>query len=80
MTFHPWEYAALEEQDNYTKKTCLWFGNGFVMPSKQPNGNLGLPDDRIHRASLGDDRANFRSATPMGFARAVFESNKEVME
>lgn len=33
------------------------------------------PDDRIHKASPGEDRANFRSATPRGFARAVFEAN-----
>lgn len=33
------------------------------------------PDDRIHKCPPGDDRANFRSATPMGFARAVFAVN-----
>lgn len=34
-----------------------------------------LPDDRIHAAPPSDDRADFRSATPMGFARAVFDAN-----
>lgn len=33
------------------------------------------PDDRIHKAPPSADRANFRSATPRGFARAVFEAN-----
>lgn len=33
------------------------------------------PDDRIHKCPPGDDRANFRSATPEGFARAVFMAN-----
>lgn len=33
------------------------------------------PDDRIHKAPPGADRANFRSATPRGFAQAVFEAN-----
>lgn len=33
------------------------------------------PDDRIHKAAPGDDRANFRSATPRGFAQACFEAN-----
>ncbi len=33
------------------------------------------PDDRIHKASPGPERANFRSATPNGFARAVFLAN-----
>src|ERR1043165_8515902 len=27
-TFQPWEYG-----DRYTKKTCLWTGNGFRMPA-----------------------------------------------
>lgn len=35
------------------------------------------PDDRIHKASPGPDRANFRSATPSGFARAAFEANHQ---
>lgn len=26
-TFQPWEYG-----DNYSKRTCLWAGNGFKMP------------------------------------------------
>lgn len=33
------------------------------------------PDDRIHKAPPGDDRANFRSATPRGFAQATFVAN-----
>lgn len=36
---------------------------------------LGSPDDRIHKCAPGPDRQNFRSATPMGFARAVFQAN-----
>jgi hypothetical protein len=73
-TFHPYEFTGFELGDNYTKKTCLWTGNGFVMP--QPfKAALGLPDQRIHKAPPGDERSDFRSATPMGFARAVFEAN-----
>lgn len=33
------------------------------------------PDNRIHECPPGDDRANIRSATPLGFAKAVFLSN-----
>lgn len=73
--FHPWEYAGWCGEDNYTKKTCLWTGNGFVMPPKRPALHLGPPDDRIHKAPPGDARADFRSATPMGFSRAVFHAN-----
>lgn len=73
--FDPSDYAGLCEEDNYTKKTCIWSGNGFVMPPPVPAPWLGAPDDRIHKATPGDDRANFRSATPMGFSRAVFMAN-----
>jgi hypothetical protein len=73
--FHPHHFAGLEPADNYTKKTCIWSGNGFVMPDAFPLRDAGAPDDRIHKAPPGPDRANFRSATPMGFARAVFRAN-----
>jgi len=76
--FHPWHYAALEPNDNYTKRTNLWAGGGFIMPAKQVEPALGEPDNRIHMAAPGPERANFRSATPMGFARAVFNTNARV--
>lgn len=74
-TFHPYYYTAYCKEDNYTKKTCLWTGNGFKMPEPQMDNTLSAPDDRIHKAPPGPDRANFRSATPMGFAKAVFNAN-----
>lgn len=74
-TFHPADFTAYEPSDNYTKKTCLWTGNGFIMPQPARDSSLGAPDNRIHFASPGPERANFRSATPMGFARAVFDAN-----
>lgn len=73
--FHPADYTGYEPDDNYTKKTCLWTGGGFVMPEPYKDDTLGAPDNRIHFASPGPERANFRSATPMGFARAVFAAN-----
>ncbi len=73
--FHPHEFAGFHAMDNYVKQTCLWTGAGFIMPEPFPLLNAGKPDDRIHKAPPGPDRANFRSATPMGFARAVFEAN-----
>lgn len=30
--FHPWEYAGWCADDTYSKRTCLWTGNGFKMP------------------------------------------------
>lgn len=78
-TFDPWEYG-----DDYTKRTCLWTGGGFVMPPKVRTGDLfAVPTEhqgpidktRIHHASPGPERSNLRSVTPAGFARAVFEVN-----
>lgn len=74
--FHPYFFTAYCQEDNYTKKTCLWNGQGFVMPDALMDESLGKPDNRIHAAPPGPDRANFRSATPHGFAKAVFEANK----
>lgn len=110
LTFQPYEYTNIAPEDNYTKKTCLWIGNGFVMPEadthpkvlqainyvvtergrliskrealKQwPDSDLiegYYPDNRIHDCPPGPDRHNIRSATPIGFAIAVFEANKSV--
>jgi len=74
-TFHPWHFTAHWPEDNYTKRTCIWTGNGFSMPEMAYDASLGEPDNRIHLAPPGDERKNFRSATPSGFARAVFEAN-----
>jgi hypothetical protein len=76
--FHPWQYTAFELGDNYTKKTCLWTGGGFVMPAPAITAGLGSPDDRIHKAPPSEERGDIRSETPMGFARAVFEANARV--
>lgn len=75
--FDPLQYTAFERGDHYTKKTCLWTGNGFVMPPEAKDPSLAgvKPDDRIHKASPGEDRGDIRSVTPMGFARAVFNAN-----
>lgn len=74
-TFHPHEFTVLAPEDNYTKKTCLWVGGGFVMPQPCPDGQT--VDDRIHKAAPGPEREAFRSQTPRGFAEAVFLANGE---
>lgn len=75
--FHPWQFNGFCRDDHYTKKTCLWTGNGFVMPEWKLDVSLdGIePDNRIHAAPPSDDRADFRSATPRGFSQAVFKAN-----
>lgn len=74
-TFDPCDYGGYLPNggDRYTKKTCLWVGNGFVMPQKRPVETEG--NNPIHWAAPGPDRANVRSQTPEGFARAVFSAN-----
>jgi hypothetical protein len=74
-TFHPHHFTGWAREDNYTKKTCLWTGGGFQMPDQFIADDAAAPDDRIHKAPPGPQRANFRSATPLGFARAVFHKN-----
>lgn len=75
-TFSPYHYTGYNPDDNYSKKTCLWVGGGFVMPDRYEGEGLGTPDDRIHKCPPGPERRNIRSSTPLGFARAVFKANK----
>lgn len=78
-TFHPHDYTGWEPADNYFKRTCLWAGGGFMMPPRDVARGLGEPDSRIHKAPPGPERANFRSVTPAGFARAVHAANSQVL-
>ena len=91
--FHPYEYGGylsvddehplypefIAPRDAYTKKTCLWTGNGFVMPEKRP---VELPEGYKYskqHTQLGGKSLktkNIRSATPRGFAQAVFQANQ----
>jgi len=75
-TFSPDEYVGYCETDNYTKKTCLWAGNRFIMPKAYPRGSLGQPNAKLF-ANLpeNDSRQFLRSQTPIGFSRAVFLAN-----
>jgi len=73
-TFHPWQYCGLACEDAYTKRTCLWTGNGFSMPPPLHPDDVE-PDDRIHKAPPGAARAAFRSRTPRGFSMAVAEAH-----
>jgi len=75
-TFQPHEYTGFCKDDNYNKKTCLWTSDGFKMPKPKVDWSLGSPDNRIHEAGPGEGRANFRSAAPRGFWKAVYEANK----
>jgi hypothetical protein len=71
--FHPSDFVGWPEgaADRYTKQTCLW--GQFSPPEKRP----GNPTDgsKLWRLPPSPERANLRSVTPAGFARAFFEAN-----
>jgi hypothetical protein len=74
--FNPCDFAGYLADpfpESYTKKTLLWMGGGLVMPQRR-----SVPPvlkSKMHLLSPSKDRANLRSATPEGFARAVFAAN-----
>lgn len=87
--FDPYEYGGyLSESegsfhpkmplcDAYTKKTCLWVGNGFIMPDKKPVKHIGCFWGWKSLGGASAKTKQLRSLTPRGFARAVFEFNKK---
>ena len=74
--FNPCDYGGYltPSGDAYTKKTCLWTGNGFVMP--RPRSVTPVEGSRMHRLSPSPNRPSLRSETPRGFAQAVYEANR----
>lgn len=89
--FHPYEYGGYipEEQadhprwpeyiapsDAYPKKTCLWTGKGFEMPEVKPvDPEPGFSKQHLKLGGKSEKTKNIRSATPRGFAQAVFVAN-----
>lgn len=90
-SFHPYEYGGylpvndvhplypeyIAARDAYPKKTCIWSGNGFVMPPKIPvpvSAGYSTQYQKLGGKSL--KTKNIRSATPRGFAEAVYQYNK----
>lgn len=75
-TFDPCDYGGYLDPpgDEYTKKTCLWTGGGFVMPEKKRVSPT--QGSKMHLLPPSEERANLRSVTPRGFAQAVFEANQ----
>lgn len=84
---HPrWpEYIA--PRDAYTKRTCLWTGGGFQMPKALPVEPIKVEytkaDGSVTKGSFqfgklggkSQRTKDIRSATPRGFARAVYLAN-----
>jgi hypothetical protein len=75
MTFNPCEFAGWADdpaEDAYTKRTCLW--GQFVRP--QPRPVAPALGSKMHLLPPSPERADLRSATPRGFARAFFQANR----
>lgn len=76
FSFDPCDYGGYlnPNGDPYTKRTCLWTGNGFVMPKSK--GVRPLLGSKMHHLPPSKFRSELRSETPKGFAKAVFEANR----
>ena len=91
-TFHPFEYGGyipageydhpewpdyIAPRDAYSKKTCYWTGNGFIMPDPKPVpcDNFGSSQQFRKLGGKSVKTKNIRSATPRGIARAIFLAN-----
>lgn len=79
---HPKWADYIPAQDAYKKRTLIWCGNGFVRPASRPVEpvvvKVGDKSGSPQWAKLGGKSMktkNIRSATPRGFARAVYEAN-----
>lgn len=89
--FHPYEYGGyipddqaehprwpeyIAARDAYPKKTCLWTGGGFVMPTKvSVTVPTGYSTQHKKLGGKSQRTKDIRSATPRGFAIAVCEAN-----
>ena len=95
--FHPWQYGGyipddeayhprwpeyIAPYDGYPKKTCLWTGGGFKMPSQRhayiPHG--GYSKQHLKLGGKSQRTKDIRSATPRGFAIAIYEANSQPVE
>lgn len=90
-SFHPYEYGGylpvndihplypeyIKPRDAYPKKTCIWAGNGFIMPIKIPvDVTHGYSDQYNKLGGKSLKTKNIRSATPRGFSNAVYLANR----
>jgi len=84
---HPRWPEVIPPRDAYTKRTCLWTGGGFVMPVpsfvdpvrvryQKADGSWTVGSPQFGKLGGKSQRTkDIRSATPRGFARAVYLDN-----
>lgn len=75
---HPLYPEVYPGRDRYNKKTCIWMGNGFKKPEFKHIEAEFKENPGWKRCGGKSTRTkNIRSATPRGFAQAVFEANSK---
>tara|TARA_R110000737_G_scaffold100895_4_gene134772 strand:- start:579 stop:1319 length:741 start_codon:yes stop_codon:yes gene_type:complete len=90
--FHPYEFGGyipddqiehprwpeyIAPRDAYPKKTCLWTGGGFKMPTKVAvTVKQGYAKQHLKLGGKSQRTKDIRSATPRGFAIAIYEANR----
>lgn len=72
MSFDPCDFG-----DPYTKRTILW---GEFNPNLKKNFVEPVEGSKMRNISPSPERANIRSKTPEGFARAFYEANNEQLQ
>lgn len=73
---HPRWPSYIAPRDAYPKKTCLWTGGGFIMPKPIPvTPEPGYSQQHTKLGGKSQKTKNIRSATPRGFAMAVYLAN-----
>ena len=86
---HPRWPDIIPPRDAYRKRTCLWTGSGFTMPEKKdvpfinvvckrkdPKKGSNYSPIQAKTGGKSLKTKNIRSATPRGFAKAVFLANQ----
>lgn len=87
FTFNPYDYGGhlpeddrhplypdyIKARDAYPKETWIWCGNGFEKPALNPVDVDSGYSDQYHRLGGKNELTKtIRSATPRGWAKAVF--------
>ena len=73
---HPEFPNIIPAQDRYMKKTCLWYGAGFVPPRMDWRPPHTMVNPGWQKLGGKSARTKYiRSLTPRGMSRAIYEAN-----
>ena len=72
---HPLWPDYLPPRDAYPKETFIWAGSGFIRPDPKPVDALDYYPGWKKLGGKSRRTKKIRSATPRGWAQAVFEAN-----